>query len=493
VSRDEPDLRRAVNARGERPLDVAPTSSNPLLLQLLDPSHSLSLHPGPRSGIVLNPGSSSSRVITREGLRQQQALLGLSSGFRPGGRRGSEQPAHIALGGLLQRLKLVLVLEAFALQQQLGVGPAAAAVSGSSDSVTAAMSVSSLLVKQQQAKEQQVLVATAGDEPEPRDDDVIGTAADLSLSRTNSAADGAAEAQGIAQQLNPTEQSQTDLGYSSGSSPPEISPDSSSGADDTCPVLDGSQRLLQQQQQQQQRCAAESAAQQVRLKTLERLISAVNELLACLPASATAAGGLSGHSSPRASSSGQQQQHLPALTEADTHGSSAGGRGSNWGLLGGLLTRANGGHLEGDQGHHQGSQQQQQPQLLSSSRYGSSGSGSSSPAAAGADSAAGGDAAAAAGLAMVIPEDILSAYITPSSLSSLAAVTKLFVGASSLAGQQQELGLHGLGGSGCGALGSSTRWAEQEHALMLMRGILQVSSLPLHTAAPTTSHHHLQQ
>jgi len=71
--------------------------------------------------------------------------------------RGSEQQLHVALGGLLQRLKLVLVLEAFALQQQLG--ETAAAVSGSNDGVAAALAVSSVLAKQQHVKEQQVLAA----------------------------------------------------------------------------------------------------------------------------------------------------------------------------------------------------------------------------------------------------------------------------------------------------------------------------------------------
>jgi hypothetical protein len=65
-----------------------------------------------------------------------------------------------------------------------------------------------------------------------------------------------------------------------------------------------------------------------------------------------------------------------------------------------------------------------------------------------------------------VPEEVVGAYITSSMLSSLAAVIKLFVGASSLSREPQV--------QGSSSWGSDARWAEQEHAVGLMGGILKV-------------------
>lgn len=461
VSRNEPDLRRAPNNHGDRPIDLARSSSNPLLHQLLDPSHALSLHPGPRSGLVLNPGSSMSRVVTREGLRQHQALLGLSTGGTVRGSRRSEQAPHLTLVGLLQRLKLVLSLEAFALQQQL----AAAGSNGGSAAV-----MSSLLLKQQQAKEQQVLAAAIGDDSR---DDVIGTAPATNADVTKgSAASSVATARGRADNAAAAG---VIGGFDSGlhaptngvdiSPQPEIRPTAARGrlSDDTHPLPDSSQ---QQQPEQQRHSTAQVAAQQVRLRVLQQLMATVDELLAMLPASAAVA---SGDSSPGENSSppraSQHQQHgsteRSMAAPAGTGGSAAddagaGSGNASWGLLGGLLSRSSTeGHVVTPQQQHLLQQQHYRLFGTTCSSGGRHTDGSSSdhtPAAVGR-----------------IPEDVLASHITPSLLSSLAAVIKLLVGASSLSGQheQQLLGSSG----GCG---SSARWAEQEHALVLMRGILKV-------------------
>jgi hypothetical protein len=342
------------------------------------------------------------------------------------------------LGAHLQRLKLVLSLEAFALQQQL----AAAGSNGSAGSTKAAAAVVRLLAKQQQVKQQQVLAAGAGYEGGLLEDDAIFTAP--------AAADAAS--------LNTTLGSvrTASSGLSSSSTSAETCP--SSSGDDTRAVADA---------QQQQQNAAQLAAQQVRLKTLQHMMAAVDSMLAILPAAAAAPTSLSsGSTSPRGNSqpnpSQQQQQQQRGVVVAAQGSSTAGGASGSWGLLGGLLARhSTDSHLHPSEDTlHPHSLQQQQHRLFGRRSGGrSDGTGSdSSPAA----------------LPAAVQEEVLAAYITPSMLSSLAAVTKLFVGASSLSGQQQEQQQGAVGDGGCG---STAHWAEQEHALMLMKGILKVGGI----------------
>jgi hypothetical protein len=440
-------MRRATNANGQRPIDVAPSSisANPLLLQLLDPSHALSLHPGPRTGIVLNPGSSMSRVVTREGLRHHQALLGLSSGsgFR-GSRRAlgaaDGQPPHVALGALLQRLKLVLSLEAFALQQQLAAAAAAAASSNGGS----AAAVAGLLA--QKVKQQQVDAAAAGgEEGESGWDDVIGTAPAADTAPFSAAAAGGISSD--APETGPLHVART---ASSGLSSTvlEISPGSSSG-DDT--------RAFPDAQQQQQQSAAQAAAQQVRLKQLQHMAAAVDELLALLPASATAT-----PASPSASGSTSPRQQHQQGGAAGRHSSSSTGPAS-WGLLGGLLARNSTGSPDQHLGTMQQQQQQQQQQASAGRRRSGRSRRSSTD---GTGTGTGSDSSPASA---PLSEEVLAAYITASMLSSLAAVTKLFVGASSLSGQQQQQQQQQASEGG-----SHARWADQEHALLLMKGVIKV-------------------
>jgi hypothetical protein len=458
LARGEPDMRRATNRQGRRPLDSAPEDASPLLLQLLDPGQSLGLNPSPRGGgLVLNPGTSSSRVVPRDSLRLHhhhqpphlQGLLGLSLVAGGGGagpyhhrrRRGSvnssDQPPHVVLGGLLQRLKLVLTLEAVALQGVLDAADAAAS--------------SRLLLKRQLAKHTATAAARDGDEGEgPAAGDAIGT---------GRADAGAASATDAARST-----SRPVLGSS-----PFLSPSSScsgliAASDDTAPQADKGG------QQQAAAAAALLASQRVRVHSLQQLMVIVDAMMLLLPASATGDSAAldvqRSQSSPAVVAApvrGEQQQH--GQRSSSVSGISAAGSPiGHWGLLGTLLGAS------GDGPNVSSTSSRAHTGLLGRLRHSHSGSsrrGSSRSSRRGSNAAAAGAAGSEAAAPQSddnsgpVSEDVLAAFITPSTLSSLAAATKLLVGASRLSGKQQQ------------TQGAEALWDEQEHALALMRSILQ--------------------
>lgn len=544
-----------------------------LLLHMLDPNQPMAaaVAAAPYQGLALYPG-------LMGGMYNLSALSGLApgpngnlvpawllarSGSLPGfGVRGSsrrsganrtDQPPHIVLGLMLQRLRLVLSLEAVDLQNKLA---AATAVINSSSSGGGSVAATVESKQQQQRREekrkqlqtdqgqhwqqhqglQTPAAAAAALEIDAGYDSCASAAATDDGDTIPSAADVPVPAVALCGSSTDEQYALTD---GEGSDLAEVADADLARSREAHrsryisqqkqkQALQAQQEQQQQEDRQRQRqLAAEVAALRGRLQTVQGLLATIQEMLAVLPASASKpnAGSRSGAGSGSrvAAASSAQQQNGGSRSgrrrrNSGGSSSSSSGRGRGWSLLGRVANMQRSGASS------------------SSDPGGGRGLGSSSQA--GLSDAA--EAAAAAGTSMEdeAAEQAFTAFITPGTLASLAAVTKLLVNASALSGkqQQQQQGTFGTGAAAAAtAAGSSrtgsavsgpaagpangsnparirsattswlpvlaaadgtaegaattaaaalhpaaavdARWAEQEHALMLMKSILQVREM----------------
>lgn len=544
VSQNVGDMRQSVDSRNKRPVDVAGTANNMFLSHLLDPNRpitsvitaaaphtSVTLYPGGGLGIlpghiataaVLNPSDhfALDGVLRISAAGWGSAALGLSDrsglglGFRGSRRAGglrSDEPPHVVFESMLQKLRLVLSLEAMDLEAKLA---AAAVTNGSSSSndvgicsikqdIAGSLELQGRVKQkiwklkgQQQQQQQEVsdLSAAAGHQ------DAIAQGDTSDADPATAAADVAAAAAAVSVATSCTsDDSDNEAAAGTGRQQQQH------GELRQQVLL----KAARQQGQDQQTAAAAAAAAAVkgRLATVRDLLWIIQELLAMSPtsSSSTVANQASAAAAAATSAIAQQQQQAVVSNtstisytrrgrrhrssrdrraSADASGSSssnrrrgssrrhsAGSSSNAWGLLGRLSSGTPVAFGSSSSSHRPPSSPASDMDIFEPPAGTSSSAAAAATVAAAAlaNSSSSASATAAAAPSSLAVEHVLSAFITPSTLSSLTAVTKLLINASALSGKQP--GAAAAAGSSVSVDG---RWAEQEHALVLLRSLLQV-------------------